>query len=217
MINIRELRQKDPIKRNVEKDLEQVENSPMDPPEAYAESTVEKVPYEKMPKHIQELMDEHNAAKLKLNDFEKALTQFKEQGYKLDNEINRIFTEFFEFFDNNLLEHNYKEERKLFPLLTEKLITAGEHSNGPEKHTAVDIMEDDHVKFIQLGSLTFNLIGLATRLKDFESRMVTFDFAYETGRELIELLRLHIFREDETIFPLAYKLISEEEFKSLEK
>ena len=39
------------------------------------------------------------------------------------------------------------------------------------------MMEDDHIKFIQLGTLTFNLLGLATRLQDDRSRIFTYDVA----------------------------------------
>ena len=78
-------------------------------------------------------------------------------------------------------------------------------------------MEDDHVKFIQLGALAFNLLGLATRMIDDRSRIFVLDTAYETSRELIELIKLHIYREDETLFPLAQKYISEMEFEELLK
>ena len=55
------------------------------------------------------------------------------------------------------------------------------------------------------------MLGLASRLPDNRSRGITFDLAYHNGKELIELLRLHIFREDNTIFPIAQELLTEEE------
>jgi hemerythrin-like domain-containing protein len=110
------------------------------------------------------------------------------------------------------LPHNRKEERHYFRILHDRLIESGEHGTGDIPSTAVDLMEDDHVKFIQLAALSFNLLGLATRLRDQESRLLTFDLAYNTGRELIELLRLHIFREDETLFPLSQEILHEEDF-----
>jgi hemerythrin-like domain-containing protein len=215
MIDLKQLSKQDPVKRNVDKGLEQVENSPMDPPDAYAEPSIEGVPYEEMPALIKLFMDEHKAAMDQINDFEKALVQFKTNGYKLEPKINEIFGNFFRFFDDHLLEHNQKEEKNFFPLLNKKLIESGEHSNGPVPKTAIDIMEDDHVKFIQLGALTFNFLGLASRLKDDVSRTFVYDVSYENGRELIELLKLHIYREDHTLFPLAVKLISKEEFEKL--
>ena len=135
----------------------------------------------------------------------------------MDNKINEIFSSFFKYFDTELLPHNSKEEKTLFPVLHKKLLEAGEHSKGDHPLTAIDVMEDDHVKFIQLGALTFNFFGLATRIKDETSRIFILDTAYENGRELIELLKLHIFREDYTLFPLAQKYLTKEEFDAIEK
>jgi len=50
------LKQTDPIKRNVEKDLESEENSPMDPPEAYKGETVDGVEYDQMNVLLQNFM-----------------------------------------------------------------------------------------------------------------------------------------------------------------
>ncbi len=108
--------------------------------------------------------------------------------------------------------HNRKEEKGLFPILQKKLLASGEHSTGENPHTPIDLMEDDHIKMIQLATLSFNLLGLAMRLKDKEDIAVTFDLAYNNGKELAELLRLHIYREDNTLFPMAQELLTEEEF-----
>lgn len=217
MIDLKQTNQHDPVKRNVEKGLDEVENSPMDPPEAYSETTISKIPFDKMEEPLQVFMKEHKVAIQQIDSFEKALVQFKNNGYKLDQKINEIFGEFFKFFDNNILIHNNKEEKVLFPLLNKKLLESGEHSKGDHPITAIDLMEDDHIKFIQLGALTFNLLGLATRIQDAPSRIFIFDTAYENGRELIELLKLHIYREDYTLFPLAHKLISKEEYAEILK
>lgn len=208
---------KEPITRNVEKGLEDVEHSPMDPPSAYEQPGTLKIAPEAMDSSLQELVDEHKIAMKQVEDFEKALVQFKTTGYKVDQKINEIFGNFFKYYDNELLPHNDKEEKILFPVLNKRLIEAGEHSKGETKLTAIDVMEDDHVKFIQLGTLAFNLFGLATRIKDDTSRIFILDTAYETARELIELLKLHIFREDHTLFPLAQKYLSKEEFEEMHK
>jgi hemerythrin-like domain-containing protein len=39
--------------------------------------------------------------------------------------------------------------------------------------------------------------------------------AYQNSLELIEMLRLHIYREDETLFQLAHQLITSEEFDEM--
>ena len=210
------LKEVDPIKGNPKKDVED-ESSPMSPPDAYAESTVKQIPYDDMDGILKRLITEHDNAKKQIMSFEKALVAFKELDWSLEKETNTTFKEFFFFFDNKILTHNYREEKVLFPLLNQKLIESGEHGSGLRPQTAVDIMEDDHIKFIQLGALTFNLIGLGSRLSDLESRRVTFEIAYQNGMEMIEMLRLHIFREDHTLFPLAQKLIKKKEFKEMKE
>ncbi|PCJ27910.1 MAG: hypothetical protein COA97_02975 [Flavobacteriales bacterium] len=214
---IKKLKKDDPLKRDVYKDDELGENSPMDPPDAYDEdaTNVDGIEYKDLSSSLKSMIDEHNELTKEAEKFEKALGEFHESSYHFTQDINEKFNEFFKYFDNHILPHNRKEERHLFPILHKKLIESGEHSPNKEQETAVDLMEDDHVKFIQLATLTFNLLGLASRLPDNHSRAITFDLAYHNGKELIELLRLHIFREDNTIFPLTQKLLSEEELEKL--
>jgi hemerythrin-like domain-containing protein len=96
------------------------------------------------------------------------------------------------------------------------MLESGEHSTSKENpHTPVDLMEDDHIKLIQLATLSFNLLGLAMRLKDQADIAVTFDLAYNNGKELVELLKLHIYREDNTLFPLAQKLLTKQELAEI--
>ena len=210
-------KEEDPIIRTVEKDDELSEYSPMDPPEAYDETyTKATLGYDEMNKGIQVLMDEHKKAIEQIEKFEAALLELKTSGYRMTREINDALSVFFQYFDNNILEHNRKEEKYLFQLLHDKMIESGESSKEAIPQTAVDLMEDDHVKFIQLAGLTFNLLGLAVRLPDENSRALTFDVAFNSGHELIELLKLHIFREDNTLFPIAQQLISTDEFAQFE-
>ncbi len=217
MIDLKKLAKTDPVKRNAEKGLEDSEHSPMDPPSAYEQPGKIDASFESLDKPLQTFVNEHKDAVAQVEEFEKALVQFKTNGYKVDQKINEIFGKFFKYFDEELLEHNRKEEKTLFPILNKKLLEAGEHSKGEHPVTAIDVMEDDHVKFIQLGALSFNLLGLATRIKDEGSRLFILDTACENARELIELLKLHIYREDFTLFPLAQKYLSKEEFEAIEK
>ena len=207
------LKELDPIQRNALKGEEQEEHSPMDPPEAYDPTlAVEGVEYEDMHSLLQGYMDDHKLGVQKLEEFEKTLIEFKNSNFSITREANEVFSTFFQFFDDKILDHNQREEKDLFPLLHQKLIESGEKGQGENPQTAIDMMEDDHIKFIQLGALTFNILGLATRLPDNHSRALAFDVAYNNGMELIELLRLHIYREDNILFPLAHQLISSKEF-----
>lgn len=207
----------DPLKRHVEKSLDTEEHTPFDPPEAYAPATVKGIAFEDMHPAIQLLMREHRDVMKITSEFETALIAYKAEGYKLTKEINGVFGKFYEFFDKNLLLHNAKEDKGFFPKLQLRLLESGEHSVGENPRTAIDIMEDDHLRFVQLGSLSFNLFGLAARITDPASRITILDAAYDAARELIELLKLHIHREDYTLFPLAMKLMSPEELEQSEK
>ena len=211
----KKLKDEDPILRNVDKDEDLEEFSAMDPPDAYDKNRMVGSDYKSMHPFIQGLMDEHKELVGKIDAFDKALVTFKETGFIFTKEASNSFNAFFNFFDNHIQPHNEKEERYFFRILHERLIESGEHGTGEIPETAVDLMEDDHNKFIQLSTLAFNLLGLGSRLRDLESRAMTFDLAYNSGKELTELLRLHIFREDETLFPLAQQLLTEEDFATL--
>ena len=214
-----DINKRDPIKRIVEKGIEDGEEfSPMDPPDAYDTNyAIKDVDLDNMEESLNSLMDEHKEVIVELQNFEASLIAFHKEGFRMNKEINDAFATFFSFFDSNILVHNRKEERHLFPILKERLIESGEHSKEPIPRTPVDLMEDDHVKFIQLASLTFNIFGLAARLPDKHSRMLTYDVAYNSGIELVELLRLHIYREDNILFPLAQKLLTKTEFSKIEE
>lgn len=205
----------DPIKRFVEKDADVEEMSPMDPPEAFAPSTVEPVAYEDMNPLLQKLMDEHKVFVKVLDNFESALTEWKQNKWIFNDRINKNFKKLFSFLDNNTPEHNKKEEKQIFPLLHKKLLETGEHSTGDIPKTGVDIMEAEHIQVAQLGALCLNFLGLGSRMQDTTSKELTFEYAYTQGKEIVEIMRLHIYREDETLFPLAMKLITKEEFENL--
>ena len=76
-------------------------------------------------------------------------------------------------------------------------------------------MEDEHAKAMQLAAVVVNFLGLVFRLPDERSGMIVLDAALEQGKNLIELLRLHVFREDNVVFPLAHQLISIAEFDEM--
>ncbi len=213
-MNSNKLNGKDTIKRFVDKESEE-EMSPMAPPEAFAPSTVKPVAYEDMHPLLQKLMDEHKVFINVLNNFESALIEWKQSSWTFNDTINKSFKELFSFLDNNTPEHNKKEEKILFPLLHKKLIESGEHSDSETPKTGVDIMEAEHIQVAQLGALCLNFLGLGSRMQDKTSREMTFEYAYDQGKEIVEIMRLHIYREDETLFPLAMHLISEKEFITL--
>lgn len=217
MDDFKNLRNIDPLKRLVEKQTEKEEFSPMAPPDAYSPPGIEAIPYEKMPAFLQKLMDEHKTCLKQLESFEEILLRLQKNGLVPALEIDAGLKTFFSFLDNNIVRHNLKEEKILFPILQERLLKNGEHSKGEYPKTAVDMLEDDHVKLMQLAAVTFNFLGLAVRLPDAASRAIVLDAALEQGKALVEVLRLHIFREDSVAFSLAVKYISDKEFRKMEK
>ncbi len=215
MIN-KNISSSDFLTRFVEKEKELEELSPMNPPDAFSPSTVETVAYEDMTPFLQKLMDEHKVFTEVLNKFESALIEWKKNDWIFNDDIDKGLKELFSFLDKNTPVHNRKEEKELFPLLHKRLLQTGKHSSGDEPKTAVDIMEDEHIKVAQLGALCLNFLGLGSRLEDNKSREIVFELAYEQGKTIVETMRLHIYREDETLFPLAMKLISKEEFEEMD-
>lgn len=200
----------DPLKRMVEKQTDQEEFSPMDPPDAYDPPQLEAIPYEDMHPFLQKLRDEHKTYIAKLEAFEEALLRIQENG--MDKGTEEKLSEFYHFFDNEILRHSQREDKILFPLLHQRLIEKGEHSQGADSTTAINVLEDDHVEAIQLAAISFNFFGLAVRLPNPESQIIVLDAAINQCKTLIEHLRLHIFREDNVVFTQAHKYISTEEF-----
>ncbi|MCC6866850.1 MAG: hemerythrin domain-containing protein [Ignavibacteria bacterium] len=205
----------DPIKRFVEKESSD-ELSPMDPPDAYSPPALEKFEYEEFHPFIQKFLDEHKASLKQMDEFEQTLKSIQDGSNDSKPEISKSLSQFFSFIDSKLVLHNVKEEKILFPLLQKRLLENGEHSKGVFPKTGVDNLESEHVKLMQITSVCFNFFGLASRLPDADSRTIVLDLAIEQGKALIEYLRLHIFREDNVIFPLAQKFITEEEFDEMD-
>jgi len=215
MINLKVLNETDPLERRAEKQSDEKEYSPMDPPDAYSPPAVDAIPYEDMPVLIRGLMDEHKELTAALSSFEEAMDQLRDAGPT--REAQEGLSTFFRFIDEHVVTHHLKEEKVLFPLLQERLLEVGEHGAGAYRKTAIDMMEDDHIHVIQLAAVTFNLLGLVARLPDPASRTIVLDAALAQGKALVELMRLHIFREDTVVFPLAARHINEAEFVELGK
>ena len=210
-IDLNKLNDSDSIKRFVEKERSE-ELSPMDPPDAYSPPSADDVDYEQMNDVLKKFIDDHKACLGKLDVFENALNNIRINGFGGQKEVSGVLSEFFQFVDNNIRKHNLEEEKFLFPPLNQRYNEKGEHSTGPDKTNAVDMLEDDHIKFIQIAAITFTMFGLAGRLPDQPSRLVVLDIAIKQGKKMVEMLRLHIFREDKIVFPFAQLNLTKNEF-----
>ncbi len=188
--------------------------SPYSPPDAYHPPKMDDdVPYEEMHPFIRTLRDEHQAFTDKLTEFEETLAMM-ENG-QVDRKIDKRLQDFFEYFDEEIRVHNLKEEEKFFPLISKMMNEEGDHSKGSEEFNAIDILEDEHSKFIQMAAVVFNFFALFSRIPDERSRIIVLDAAISEARALIELLKVHIFREDTIIFTYAHRNFSDEDYALL--
>jgi len=180
---------------------------------------LEEIDLENMHPHLKDLIDQHQPFVTELNVFEGTLKNIQLNG--ITKEVNPMLGRFFEFFSKEVIPHNRREEFNLFPILASRLIEVGEHSkaedgaDNAEPTTAITVMEEEHLKGIQIAAVAFNLFGLASRLRDPDSRLLVLDAAVEQGKALVELYRLHIFREEKILFPLAQKHLTTEEMDKL--
>ncbi len=159
------LKKEDPLQKQPEKGEEGEEMSPMDPPDAFhPPDNLEPVPYEKMPKVLQLLMDEHRDVLEAISDFKELLERYKEQGWKMSQADDQAFYRFLDIVDQAVLDHNEREEKTVFPTLAERLKEAGEHNQHlfeeSQEKTGVDILEEDHAHFVQLSALLREFIGI---------------------------------------------------------
>ena len=61
------------------------------------------------------------------------------------------------------MERDPSEEQLI---CTSVLIADGEHGRGMVPITAIDLMEDEHAKAMQLAAVVLNFVGLAFRLPE---------------------------------------------------
>ncbi len=203
----------DPLKKQPTEGTPTEGLSPMDPPDAYSPPNMEKIAREDLHPFLRTLVEEHDPIEKQLELFEAALLSFQTDGP--NREANDKIRDFFHFFDHEVIPHNRSEERLLFPVLHRRLIEVGEHSQGETPTTAIDMLEDDHTVALQLAAVVFNFLGVASRLPDDNSRLLVLDAALQQGKTLVEMLKLHIFRENEVVVPLAAKHLSNEQLDSL--
>ena len=215
VMNVHILNRIDPLRKQAERGLDGGQGlSPMDPPDAYAPPSVEPVPAAQLHPFLRKFRDEHVPFMEELNAFEAAILSIKKTGYT--READAKLRHFFHIFDQEFSPHHRREETALFPLLNQRLIASGEHGKGSNVTTATDLMQDEHAKALQLAAVVVNFLGLVFRLPDERSGMIVLDAALEEGKNLVELLRLHIFREDNVVFSLAHRLISTAELDQMQ-
>ena len=204
----------DPVTCKVEKGDHEEEMSPYSAPEPYfPPGQLQAIAYEDLHPYLQGLQDEHGELKVEIEAFEATLDAIVKEGPSEvhDHGLRR----FFHYIETTLIPHNRKEEKALFPLLRQRLIAVGEHSPSTTKVTAVEVLNDDHLEFLQLAAVMTNFFRIAPTLADSGAQQQVLGAAIHQGRKLIESLKLHIFREDEVVFILAASLVTAAEFDAM--
>ncbi len=203
----------DPLKKQAEvSDIERGDSelSPMGPPEAYNPPSNVKVEYAHMHVGLKALIDEHNELKENIAKFEVALKkmqQSRDYVSKLREEVYALLY----YINQEFASHNKKEEKYLFPILSKRFLEVGEHSTTSSPITPVDVLEDEHRELTCLANELFYIWGLLGVLTDDSSfRYLSKDF-FRKSFKLVEVIRLHIFREDDIVFSLAQKHLTEDE------
>lgn len=206
--------QADPLTRQPEAGIDTGGMSPMDPPEAYAPPGLDRVKLDELHPFLRRLCEEHALLAEELSVVEEAVVSMQEAGFT--SQVEGALLGFCRAIERDFIPHSRQEETVLFPLLHERLIADGEHSKGRAPTTAVDIMQDDHVKVIQLAAVIANFLRLASHLPDESSTLVVRDAALRHVGSLVELLRLHMFREDNIVFSSAHRLLSAEDLDRMQ-
>ena len=201
-----QLQQIDPLTKQPEIGAPDMGMSPMDPPEAYSPPAVDGVAIGDMHPFLRELCEEHAALSHVLGVVEESLKTIKETGFTA--EVEAALLGFCQVVEYDFVPHSRQEEIALFPLLHDRLIADGEHGTGKDPMTPVDIMLADHLKVIQFSAVVDSLVKLASRLVDENSALVLRDAAVRHTKNLVALLRLHMFREENILFTSAHRLIS---------
>jgi iron-sulfur cluster repair protein YtfE (RIC family) len=215
MVEWQNLRRIDPVRKQAERQSGEGQGlSPMDPPDAYAPPSLKPIPAAELHPFLGQIKEAHAALAEQLNTFEETILAIQKVGYTKESDSK--LKHFFHYFDQEFTAHSRHEEATLFPLLHERLLAAGEHSKAAAPTTAIDLIREEHAKAAQLAAVVVNFLGLVFRLPDQNSRLVVLDAALEQGRNLVELLRLHVFREDNIVFSLAHRLISPSEFDAMQ-
>ena len=149
---------------------------------------------------IAQLMQEHDEALTQLKLLNKAVSAFTQNGYS-----SRYFKQIsaaLKFIENEVGDHNLKEEEALFPVLER-------YVEGPTR-----VMRDDHKKlrtgFIQLRKA----VDAVQKNKDSFSSIKRMA---NVAKEVVHLFVNHIHKENYILFPLVQRFISKEELREVAK
>lgn len=212
------LQKVDPLKKQVEVSAKDrgADLSPMSPPEAHTPPSSVKVEYEQMHPYLKKLVDEHNDLKLVMGEFRKTVDHIgisRETTGRVDKSVRN----FFNIFMTDFLVHNREEEKVLFPVLAKRFLEIGEHSKAANPITPIDVLMSEHIEALQVAVEAKCTWELLQQVFDPPSQTILLGNFMRKTNTLLEMMKLHIFREDDIVFSLAQKHLTQEELDSLIK
>ncbi|MCK6554283.1 hemerythrin domain-containing protein [Candidatus Binatia bacterium] len=211
---IKHLATTDPLRRQVERGPIDDEMSPMDPPDAYKPPALDRVPVEELHPFLRRFVSEHEHLLAEMDRVAAAVRSVKQSGFT--REVHGAIETFLKTFDDEFVSHSRIEETILFGPLAARLLETGEHSKGPEPTTAVDLMLDEHLRANRLAAVVAGCLVMAPMIRDEDARRIVVGTALNETMNLVELLRLHIFREDGIVFASAHRLLSPDELSRMQ-
>ena len=220
-MDLKELNKQDKLKKQQSVSVSDMGSdlSPMDPPDTYNPPSRCEVDLNTVHPAIKLLFEEHEELTRYLESFQKTLNGIaKERSFtpKLASEVK----EFIHFFEREFHLHNKKEEQLLFRLIDQRLIEKGEcgiDQMTGKPFTGIKVLEDDHLEAVKLATKLFYSFELLMSVNHPQSRSIILSQFLNSGHQLIELVKLHIFREDNIIFGQAVELLSDSEFDQVLK
>lgn len=188
--------------------------SPLSPPDALTPPSKVKVKYAELHPYLKGLVDEHNSLKEAMEAFALTLADLgatKNVVGKNHNEVKK----FFNFFMIEFILHNQKEENVLFPVLARRFLEVGEHSKTTPPITPIDVLKNEHREATQVGIEARCTWEMIQQIFDPSSQTILLGNFLRKANTLLEMMRLHIFREDDIVFSLAQRHLSQKQLDEM--
>lgn len=210
------LQKVDPVKKQAEVDASERggQYSPMSPPEAHRPPCNVKVEYENMHPYLKLFVDEHNELKRRMDGFQVVL---RDLSLNLDifGNVDKTIRTFFQEFMKEFTVHNEREEQVLFPVLAQRFLQIGEHSRTNNPITPIDVMKGEHKEAFKVATECICIWDLTQKIFDPPSQAILMRTFIRKANTLLEMMRLHIYREDDIVFSLAQKHLTTDELNEM--
>jgi hemerythrin-like domain-containing protein len=150
--------------------------------------------------YIRKLVSEHEHGLVQLGFLDDATQRIVERGFS-EEDLGMI-KKSVEFISKEIREHNENEEKNLFPLMENHLTQSG----------PTYIMRSEHRILWGKMDLLMNCVNSVESDKMNKSNFIKLR---ENALEIINLLKEHINKENSVLFPMAERVLSKPELKSL--